>query len=328
MEAGHVLADRYELLDRIGEGASSTVWEAKDLSSNERVAVKVVSLDEAGWRAEVRDRFQQEARLLTLGRHANLVQVRDLGETEEGSLFLVLERLYGETLAERLARPPRPGWREAAGIGLQIARGLAALHVQGIIHRDLKPANVILHRCLREDAPEGPVAKIIDLGISKVRAASIDPALFATLTATGQILGTPQYMSYEQAVGDRDIDARTDVWALGVVLYEMLTGKRPFEGANVNAVLAAIRRGPPPHLNELAGVVPAPILAVIERCLTKERSVRYANGSELERALEAAIAEGERGDRAKQRVQVLTVASIALVGLGLAAALLVRQCGG
>ncbi|MEO7328991.1 MAG: serine/threonine-protein kinase, partial [Minicystis sp.] len=144
MEAGFVLAERYELRDRIGEGASSTVWDAIDCNTNECVAVKIVSLDEAGWRAEVRDRFMQEARLLALGRHAHLVQVRDLGETDDGSLYLVLERLRGETLAERLARPPRPSWREAAGLAQQLARGLSALHAQGIIHRDLKPANVIV----------------------------------------------------------------------------------------------------------------------------------------------------------------------------------------
>jgi serine/threonine-protein kinase len=324
MEAGVVLGERYELRERIGEGASSTVWGAVDRSTGEAVAVKVVSLDEAGWRAEVRDRFFQEARLLTLGRHANLVQVRDLGETEEGSLYLVLELLRGETLAERLARPPPLGWREAASLAQQLARGLAALHAQGIIHRDLKPANVILHCRLDEDAPEGPVAKIIDLGISKVRAAAVDAALFATLTATGQILGTPQYMSYEQAVGDRDIDARTDVWALGVVLHEMLAGRRPFEGANVNAVLAAIRRGPPPSLREREAGIPSALVTVVERCLTRERSARFAGGAELSAALDAAVAEGEREVGRRRWKRVVAGALMAALALGAAAALLWR----
>ncbi len=324
MEAGLVLDGRYELRARIGEGASSTVWEAIDCSSNDHVAVKIVSLDEAGWRAEVRDRFFQEARLLALGRHAHLVQVRDVGETDEGSLYLVLELLSGETLAERLDRPPRLGWREAAGLAQQLAHGLAALHAQGIIHRDLKPANVILHRSLRLDAPEGPVAKIIDLGISKVRAAAVDPALFATLTATGQILGTPQYMSYEQAVGERDIDARTDVWALGVVLHEMLAGQRPFEGANVNAVLAAIRRGPPPSLREREVRVPSPLVTVVERCLSRERSARYGSGAELSAALDAAVAEGEQETVGRRRRLLVASAVAVSLALGAAAALLLR----
>jgi eukaryotic-like serine/threonine-protein kinase len=263
----------------------------------------------------VRDRFQQEARLLTLVQSEHVVGVRDHGETDDGYLYLVLDRLSGETLADRLARPPRLAWRDAAAIALELARGLAALHARGIVHRDLKPANVILHR------GEGgaPVAKIVDLGISKVGAAAADPVLFAKLTATGEVLGTPQYMSHEQALGERDVDARTDVWALGVVLHEMLTGRRPFDGDNVNAVLAAIRRGPPPTLAASTRPAPEALARVVERCLARSRDGRYRDGEVLSQALAAAIQRGAeeeaRAGRSRRRViaggAVLLAAAVA-----------------
>jgi serine/threonine-protein kinase len=315
VEPGRVLADRYEILGPIAEGAMSAVWEGRDVTSGEPVAVKAVSLEQAGWRAEVRDRFQQEARLLTLARHEHLVGVRDIGETDDGYLYLVLDRLSGETLAARLARPPRLGWREAATIALELARGLAALHARGIVHRDLKPANVILHAA----GGGAPVSKIIDLGISKVGAAAADPVLFATLTATGQVLGTPAYMSYEQALGERDVDARTDVWALGVVLHEMLSGRLPFEGANVNAVLAAIRRSPP-DLSAARGAPPA-LVRVVERCLTRPRDGRFPDGAALSSAIEAAIALGEREASRARQVRWLAATGGALLVVGGAVAL-------
>jgi serine/threonine protein kinase len=320
VEPGRVLADRWEILGPIAEGAMSTVWEARTLGAGgtdgERVAVKAVSLERAGWRAEVRDRAQQEARLLSLLRHEHVVGVRDLGETDDGWLYLVLDRLAGETLAERLARPPRLAWREAAAIALELCDGLAALHAHGIVHRDLKPANVILHAPPGADERARPVCKIIDLGISKASAAAADPVLFATLTATGQVLGTPEYMSHEQALGERDVDARTDVWALGVVLHEMLTGRRPFEGANVNAVLAAIRRGLP---DGHAVHAPAPLAQVVRRCLRKDRAERYQDGGELREALAAAVALAER--RAAQRRVAIIAGGVVALGAALAAAL-------
>ncbi|MFO0758286.1 MAG: serine/threonine-protein kinase [Byssovorax sp.] len=322
MEVGDVLDDRYELGALVGEGAASSVWEARDRATGETVAIKVVSLEEAGWRAEVRDRFQQEARLLSMVQHEHLVQVRTMGETDEGSLYLVLERLHGESLGERLARPPRLSWREAASLAREMASGLAALHARGIVHRDLKPGNVILDRGPPGGPPRAPVAKIIDLGISKVRAAAIDPALFATLTASGQILGTPQYMSYEQATGARDIDARTDVWSLGVVLYEMLAGQRPYDGANVNAVLAAIRKGPPGALRESG--VPAALATVVERCLSRDRAGRYPNGQALAEALDAAVTQGEAEQRVRSRALWVAGALTAVIAAGVAALLMWR----
>jgi serine/threonine-protein kinase len=318
VEPGTVLADRYQILAPIAAGASSTVWEARDRVSEETVAVKAVSLERAGWRAEVRDRFQQEARLLTLVRHRHLVGVRAFGETEDGYLYLVLDRLSGETLTDRLARPPRLGWRGAATIALELARGLSALHERGIIHRDLKPANVIL-----DESGGEVVAKIIDLGISKVGAAAADPSLFATLTATGQVLGTPEYMSYEQALGERDVDARTDVWAVGVVLYEMIAGARPFTGANVNAVLAAIRKARRPRLTTAARGTPEALARVVDRCLDRSRDGRFRDGAALSEAIVLAIEQGEAEAARAKRLRWVAIASavglLAGAGAGVAA---------
>jgi eukaryotic-like serine/threonine-protein kinase len=284
VEIGCVLAERYEIVRPLAEGAMSTVWVARDRKAEEDVAIKAISLDAAGWRAEVRDRFMKEARLLALGKHDHLVGVRDVGETDDGFLYLVLDLLDGETLADRIAREPRLSWREASNIALGIARGVAALHRAGIVHRDLKPANIVLHH-----TPEGLVPKIIDLGISKVRAAAADPALCATLTATGQVLGTPQYMSHEQALGEPDVDVRSDVWALGVILYEMLGRRRPFEAPNANAVLAAIRRKEAPPLSEVTEGVPASLARIVERCLQTDRAERFSDASEFSDALDAVL---------------------------------------
>ncbi|APR78140.1 serine/threonine protein kinase [Minicystis rosea] len=318
MERGRVVADRYEILQPIAEGASSVVWEARDAVSGDTVAVKAVSLERAGWRAEVRDRFQQEARLLQLVKNEYLVGVRDIGETDDGFLYLVLDRLSGETLADRIGRAPRLSWREASAVALELARGLSALHAEGIVHRDLKPANVILHDA-GGTAP--PRCKIIDLGISKALAAAADPVLFATLTATGQVLGTPEYMSHEQALGERDVDARTDVWALGVVLYEMLAGRRPFEGQNPNAVLAAIRRGSPPRLAEIARDAPPALAEVVDRCMARARADRYRDGHELAAALSAAIARGAaEAERKALRRRLFIAAGVVLTAATIALA--------
>jgi serine/threonine-protein kinase len=322
VETGRILDARYEILGKIAEGASSAVWEARDGETGHTVAIKAVSLEEAGWRAEVRDRFQQEARLLTMVQHRHVVGVHAHGETDDGYLYLVLDRLCGETLADRLARPPRLSWREAAAIAVELGRGLGALHARGVVHRDLKPANVILHE---EDG--AAVAKLIDLGISKAGAAAADPVLFATLTATGQVLGTPEYMSYEQALGERDVDARADVWALGVVLYEMLAGRRPFTGANVNAVLAAIRRGAPPSLGPGPSGTPEPLARVVARCLASSRDARYPDGDALAAAIALAVREAEeretRAARARLFRWALAVAAAVTVAAGAAA--LVRR---
>jgi serine/threonine protein kinase len=207
-------------------------------------------------------------------------------------------------------------WQEATAIALAIARGLEALHAQGIVHRDLKPGNVILHRA---DATSDVVPKIIDLGISKARAAALDPVLRATLTATGQVLGTPQYMSYEQALGDADVDARSDIWSLGCLLHEMLAGQPPFVAPNVNAILAAIRRGNPPPLREAAPGVPAALEALTVRCLRRDRDTRFPDAASLVQALEQVGEARSRGHAIRVAAVVAVAGLLALLALALRA---------
>lgn len=294
----------------------STVWVAFDQTDEIDVAIKTISLDAAGWRAEIRDRFMKEARLLARAEHEHLVKVRDLGETDDGFLYLVLDLLEGETLADRLARETRIPWREAVKLMVAIADGVAALHDSGIVHRDLKPANIVLHK-----TPTGVVPMIIDLGIGKASAIVGDPELCATLTATGQVLGTPQYMSYEQALGQTDIDARSDVWALGVILYELLTGVRPFDAPNTNAVLAAIRRQNVPSVQNLVPDVPDTVCNIVDICLRTNRSERFPNARRLSLELGEALTVGPAvtrtvPNRPKQRDRrwfVLTAIAAAIV---------------
>lgn len=262
----------------------ATVWVAFDKTNNIEVAIKTISMDAAGWRAEVRDRFMKEARLLARGKHEHLVEVRDVGETEDGYLYLVLDLLQGETLADHLSSKTNLAWHEAAALTVGIARGVTALHRAGIVHRDLKPANIVLRQ-----TPNGVVPTIIDLGIGKASAMVGDPLLCATLTATGQVLGTPEYMSYEQALGQTDIDARADVWAIGVMLYEMIAGARPFDAPNTNAVLAAIRRNDMRPLRDVAAEVPPAIAQIIDTCLNTNRSDRFPDAEALLSQLEVAI---------------------------------------
>ncbi len=320
MDVGRLLAERYEILKPLAEGAMSTVWVAVDRTNNVEVAIKTISLDAAGWRAEVRDRFMKEARLLARGKHEHLVAVRDVGETDDGFLYLVLDLLEGETLADRLTRETKIPWSEALALAHGITCGVAALHRVGIVHRDLKPANIVLRQ-----TPAGLVPTIIDLGIGKASAMVGDPELCATLTATGQVLGTPQYMSYEQALGQTDLDARSDVWALGVILYEMLTGARPFEAPNTNAVLAAIRRKDVRHVRDVVPDVPVAVAQVIDVCLSPNRDDRFPDAETLAQRLEAVSAaptvqapERARVVKPKPRpkfVLVLTpIAALVLVG--------------
>jgi len=285
VEVGRVLAERYEIRRPLAEGAMATVWVAFDKTNEVEVAIKTISMDAAGWRAEVRDRFMKEAQLLARGRHEHLVGVRDVGETEDGYLYLVLDLLEGETLADHLSSKTKLDWHAAATLTVGITRGVAALHRAGIVHRDLKPANIVLRQ-----TSTGVIPTIIDLGIGKASALVGDPLLCATLTATGQVLGTPEYMSYEQALGQTDIDARADVWAIGVMLYEMIAGSRPFEAPNTNAVLAAIRRGDIRSLVEVAPEVPPGIAQLIDTCLSTNRSERFADADALLAKLEAAMA--------------------------------------
>jgi Tol biopolymer transport system component len=252
---------RYQIIDLLGAGGMGTVYRALDTSLGREVAIKALGHAFHGDSGSLR-RFEREARVLAAMSHPNIAAIYGL-ERLGGSPYLVLERVEGETLAHRIARGPLP-WQEAAAIAIQIIDGLEEAHGKGVIHRDLKPSNVML-------AP-GYRVKLLDFGLAKTAARHEDTEVSATLTAAGAVLGTARYMSPEQVQGE-EVDTRTDVWAFGCVLYEMLTGHAGFPGRSVPEVLAAVLRDDP-DWNKLPADLPPLVRRLLRRCLRRDLRTR------------------------------------------------------
>ena len=252
---------RYQIIGLLGAGGMGTVYRALDTDLGREVAIKALGHAFRGDLGSLR-RFEREARILAAMSHPNIAAIYGL-ERLGGSPYLVLERVEGETLAHRIARGPLP-WQEASSIALEIIDGLEEAHGKGVIHRDLKPSNVML-------APGGRV-KLLDFGLAKTAARHEDTDFSATLTAAGAVLGTARYMSPEQVQGE-EVDTRTDVWAFGCVLYEMLTGRAGFPGRSVPEVLAAVLRDDP-DWNKLPDDLPPSMLRLLRRCLRRDLRTR------------------------------------------------------
>ncbi|HEX6900387.1 MAG TPA: protein kinase [Thermoanaerobaculia bacterium] len=249
----------YRILRRLDSGGMGVVYLARDQRLQRTVALKVLP---AGWGggAEARERFLREARLISSLDHPNICTLHDLGETGDGRLYLVMAYYQGETLRSRLTRGPLPV-DEAVDLAVQVGRGLARAHQAGIIHRDIKPGNVMV-------TAHGE-AKILDFGIAK----SVDET---SLTRPGSTLGTPAYMSPEQAAG-RPVDARTDVWSLGVLLYEMITGRRPFGQGTPPAQIEAILHTEPEPLDQGRSDLPRTLVRAVGKALAKDPGRRYSS---------------------------------------------------
>jgi len=273
---GHTIS-HYKVLEKIGQGGMGEVYRAEDTTLKREVAIKV--LPEQFTKDPQRlARFEREAQLLAQLNHPNIAAIHSFEHADDVH-FLVLELVEGETLAERVARGPVPV-EEALEVCRQIAQGIEAAHEKGVIHRDLKPANVKL-------TPEGTI-KILDFGLAKAFEAEIpaadishSPTLTEEMTRAGAILGTAAYMSPEQARG-KPVDKRADVWAFGVVLYELLTGKRAFGGENVTDTLAKVLEGEP-KWDALPGVLPSTIRFLISRCLQKDpgKRLQHIDGARI-----------------------------------------------
>ncbi|MBX3228881.1 MAG: serine/threonine protein kinase [Labilithrix sp.] len=251
---GETIKGRYRLVSVVGEGGMGAVYAAEHVEIGRRVAVKLVHAVHAK-NPQIALRLKQEARATSAIESDHVVQVLDAGEDEEHGLFVVMELLAGEDLEARLARERRLPAAEALRIADQAARGLARAHARGIIHRDLKPANVFL--CVREDGP--PAVKLVDFGIAKLVRDAARDGLGQRFTMSGCVVGTPQYMSPEQAQGLATIDARTDVYSLGALLFEMLAGEPPVpELENYEQKILHLVTKPRPRLRDvLPGVDPA-----------------------------------------------------------------------
>jgi serine/threonine-protein kinase len=283
MEPGALLGGKYRLLRLIGEGGMGAVWAATNELTHRNFALKLIAGEKVPSK-EARERLLREARVCGGLKHRNVVDLYDVGLTEEGSPFLVMELLRGESLAQSLERGGRLRPETAAGITMAIARGLRAAHRAGIVHRDLKPANVFLH----EEPEVGTVVKILDFGVSRVISGDE-----IRRTSPGVAIGSPAYMSPEQATGAEALDHRADLWALGVVLFEMLSGVLPFEGPTEYSVMTEIVHGRIPSVAEFVTGVDPRLVSIVERCLQRSVSDRVESADEIIAALEVIIRRGD-----------------------------------
>ncbi|WP_437277809.1 serine/threonine-protein kinase [Sorangium sp. So ce375] len=274
---GHVIGDKYAVTAIIGEGGMGAVYEAEHLQIGRLVAVKVMHPRERTQRREAISRLEHEARVAGRIGHPNICEVYDMGWLPDGSPYLVMERLRGETLAQRIDRcgvvPPN----ELVDIMLQVLSALVTAHDRGVVHRDLKPENIFLS----ERAGMLPVAKLLDFGISQ--ASGVDGVM--DLTRTGMVMGTPYYMAPEQARGDVELDRRLDLWAAGVILYEALTGQRPFVAGNYNALLVQILTLWHRPVTELDPTIPPGLSRLVDRALAKSRDERFQSAREFQEGL-------------------------------------------
>lgn len=272
-EVGAVLSGKYRLEALLGEGGMGAVWRASNLLLDLPVAIKLIRADLD--RGELRARLQLEARSAAKLGHPSIVRVFDVGESELGDPFIVMEHLSGETLAQLISRGRLPATR-AAQLLLPIIDALALAHARGIVHRDLKPDNVMIALEEQHVCP-----KILDFGIAKLT----DPReVDLKLTQVGAVVGSPEYMSPEQARGREDIDASTDIWSVCVVLYEAVTGCSPFSATNLNALLRSIVEDDPKPLSE-HGLDAPELWQILQRGLHKDRTHRYSKIADLGQAL-------------------------------------------
>ena len=272
---GITLSNRYLVTRKVGQGGMGAVYEATHTLINKRVAVKVL-LEKYAQREAIVARLKQEAQLASSIGNEHIIDITDFGTTEDGRTFVVMEFLEGESLAECLARETRLPEKRILKVIAQATAALAAAHAKGIVHRDIKPENLFLLRRKDED-----FVKVVDFGISKSLRASSEEEEQPKLTQTGMVLGTPLYMSPEQARGDDMLDARVDIYALGVIMYETATGRVPFIGNNYLSVISQVLNEQPKSPRELRPELSEEFEAVVLRAMEKDRNERYASANEM-----------------------------------------------
>jgi serine/threonine-protein kinase len=273
---GDVLAGKYRVEGVLASGGMGVVVVATHLQLGQRCAMKFL-LPEALQQRAALERFAREARAAAMLKSDNVVRVIDVATLENGAPYMVMELLEGEDLGALIARRGPLPPAEAVEYVIQACDAIAEAHSLGIVHRDLKPKNLFLTR-RRNGAP---LVKVLDFGISKVDRPGADHSL----TRTSEVMGSPNYMAPEQIRSSRSVDARTDVWALGVILYELVTGHVPFEAETVPQLCAMVLEQTPPSVASLRQGIPAEVVAAIERCLAKEPGARYPDVAHLVRAL-------------------------------------------
>jgi len=252
----------YRILEKLGEGGMGIVYKAEDTKLGRMVALKFLP-PELTRDHEAKERFVQEARAASALDHPNICNVHEIDETNDGQTFIAMACYDGESLKAKIERGPLK-LEETLDIASQVAQGLAKAHGQGIIHRDIKPANILV--------TNDGLAKIVDFGLAKLAGRK--------LTKTGKTLGTAQYMSPEQALG-KEVDQRADIWSLGIVLYEMLTGKHAFPGEYEQATLYSILNEEPEPVTALRSGVPMELERIVKKTLAKNPAERYQHADEM-----------------------------------------------
>lgn len=312
------MAGRYQILGQIGRGGMATVFKAHDPGLGRDVAVKflhaTLCADE-----EYRARFLREARAAGGLSHPNIVTVHDVGEID-GRPYMAMELLEGQTLSDTMQEGQALPVRDVIIMGIQLSRALDYAHSRGVVHRDIKPGNIMLVKATR-------TIKVADFGI-----AHVDTPGTTQRTRVGDIIGTPQYMSPEQAMGEK-LDGRSDLFSLGIVLYQMLTGQRPFQGEGLVALVMKITHEEPPPMEKLRPNIPPALRRVVERCLSKERDKRFQTGRELTDALIKVLGEVDAEVREKTQAQIVPLrvkwaammALIVAVVMALTAALITQR---
>lgn len=274
MKPGTRIGGKYRLVRPLGEGGMGVVWAAINELTEREVALKLLrGLDTT---EDSRLRLLREARACGRINHRNVVEIYDVGQTDQGDPFLVMEMLSGETVAEKLAREKKINVEEALRIAAETLRGLKAAHAARVMHRDLKPSNLFLHE---EPGADGAVLKILDFGVSKTLQTD------SSFTATGKTMGSPAYMSPEQVRGLKTVDYRTDIWSLGTVLAEMISGRRVFQGLTPFGAAAEVLSGRIRSLADLAPDADPRIVALVDKCLQRDVDKRFATVDEVLDAL-------------------------------------------
>jgi Protein kinase domain len=269
---GRIIDRKYRLTRLLGEGGMGAVFEAEHTLIERKVAVKVMHPEILSI-PEAVTRFFREAQASSAIGHPNIIEIQDVGKEEDGTVFIVMELLKGQSLKDLLEEKTVLSAGHAASIVLQVLSALGAAHEKDIIHRDMKPDNVFL----AIDQRNRQEVKVLDFGIAKVHGALEGDQ---GLTKTGTVLGTPNYMAPEQARG-KEIDKRLDIWAVGVMMYEMLSGQLPYNGESYNEIIGEILLETPPPLKEVASEVPDGVVSIVEKAMSKSLDERYSSVSEM-----------------------------------------------
>ncbi len=279
LRENEIVGGRFRLERLLGEGGMGVVWAAHDLGTDRRVALKFLRV--ANLTEQIAKRFYREARAAMAVRHPNVVRIHEVFVGTDGRPVMSMDYLEGESLAERLEREGKLSLAAFSEVFLPVVSAIGAAHERGIIHRDLKPENIFLCRTMT-----GFEVRVLDFGIAKLTASDGEAAATAGLTATGAMMGTPYYMSPEQVFAHKDIDHRSDIWSLGVIMYECLSGKKPVRGDSIGAILQVIMTAIPEPLRVVEPTLPPDLLALADAMLTVRKEGRPSSLAEVAAVIE------------------------------------------